>query len=197
MRTVLVPVILFFLIFPLQAQLSLKDGDTVALVGGTFIEREAHYSFIETALTLASPGKKLTFRNFGWSGDTVKGESRGYFNPDGYKDLLKRVTEVKPTVIFLAYGGNAAWEGKAGLEQFKKDYNRLITDLSGQTKARFILITPLMQENMGSPYPDPSEYNRNVAEYAAAVKEIASSHKLSLIDLHSKFPLKENTYGIG
>ena len=101
----------------------LKDGDTVVLLGGTLIERDAHEGYIETALTLANPGKNIRFRNLGWSADTVKGESRGYFNPDGYKDLLTKTAEAKPTVIILAYGSNAAWGGDEGLAAFEKDSN--------------------------------------------------------------------------
>ena len=54
------------------APLELKNGDRVAFVGGTFIEREAEHSLIETYVTLANPDKDIKFRNLGWAADTVK-----------------------------------------------------------------------------------------------------------------------------
>ena len=59
--------------------LKLDDGDRVVFLGNTLIEREQRYGWWELALTARFPGKKVTFRNLGWSGDTVFGEARaGY-----------------------------------------------------------------------------------------------------------------------
>ena len=169
----------------------LKDGDTVVFLGGTLIERDAHEGYIETAITLANPEKNIKFRNLGWSGDTVKGESRGYFSPDGYKDLLTKVYEAKPTVIILTYGANAAWEGEKGIASFKTDYKKLIADLEAKTKARFILFTPIKHEKLAAPYPDPTPFNQNAEKYAAAVKAIAAEKKIPVIDLFSKFSVED------
>ncbi|MCM8528736.1 MAG: GDSL-type esterase/lipase family protein, partial [Lentisphaeraceae bacterium] len=169
----------------------LKDGDTVVLLGGTLIERDAHESYIETALTLANAGENIKFRNLGWSGDTVKGESRGYFNPNGYKDLLTKVAEAKPTVIILAYGANAAWDGQEGLAAFEADYKKLIDDLQKQTQARFILWTPIKHEKLSAPYPDPAEFNKKAALYSKTIEKIASEKKIPLVDLYNKFSLED------
>ena len=180
--------VLLILVPCLHAQnLQLKDGDTVALVGNTFIERDSQYSFIETALTLAHQGKKIIFRNYGWSGDNVRGASRGYFKADGYGDLLKRVTEHKPNVIILAYGANASWGGSKELPKFKAEFNKLIEDLQKGSKARIILVSPIKQEKIAAPYPDPEVHNKDLALYAAAVAEIAKAKKFPFIDLYSKF----------
>ncbi len=53
-----------------------KDGDRVVLIGDTLIERDQKYGYLETILTAANPDKTITFRNLGWSGDTVRGLSR-------------------------------------------------------------------------------------------------------------------------
>ena len=169
----------------------LKDGDTVVLLGGTLIERDAHESYIETALTLANAGKNIKFRNLGWSGDTVKGESRGYFSPNGYKDLLTKTYEAKPTVIILTYGANAAWDGDEGLASFEAEYQKLITDLQAKTKARFILFTPIKHEKLSAPYPDPAKFNKNAGKYAKVVEKIAAARKIPLVDLYNKFSLED------
>ena len=58
-------------------KLELKDGDRVVLLGNTLIEREQRHGYWELALTIAYPDKNITFRNLGWSGDTVWGEEIG------------------------------------------------------------------------------------------------------------------------
>ncbi|NQZ60012.1 MAG: hypothetical protein HRT88_21375, partial [Lentisphaeraceae bacterium] len=166
-----------------QISLGLKDGDTIALVGATFIEREAERSFIETYLTLAEADKDLKFRNFGWSGDNVKGESRSF---RGYGVMLKQVAVVKPSLIVLAYGANESWQGEAGLARFIKNYGKLIDDLKKMTSARFVLMTSLKQEAMGGHYPDPQAHNKNQANYFAAVKKMALQKKLPFIDLFNE-----------
>ena len=57
----------------------LHDGDRVVWLGSTLVEREQRDGWWELALTTRFAGKKVTFRNLGWSGDTVFGESHvGY-----------------------------------------------------------------------------------------------------------------------
>ncbi|MDD7984998.1 GDSL-type esterase/lipase family protein [Lentisphaera marina] len=170
-----------------SAQLEIKDGDRVAFVGGTFFEREAEHGLIETYLTLANRDKDVKFRNLAWSADTVKGESRGYFKiEDGYGLLLQKVTDTKPSVIVLAYGANAAWSGETGLDTFIKDYQKLIKDLQSRNQAKIILMSTPRQENLGAPYPDPSEYNQNLASYFAAVAKLAKQEDLLFLDLFNE-----------
>ena len=192
MKNLLCLFVFIFLSASLPAGNSLlKDGDTVVFLGGTLIERDAHEGYIETAITLANAEKNIKFRNLGWSGDTVKGESRGYFSPNGYNDLLTKVYEAQPTVIILTYGANAAWEGDAGLVSFEKDYKKLISDLESKTKARFILFTPIRHEKLGAPYPDPAAFNENVAKYAELIGKIAAEKKIPLVDLYNKFSMED------
>src|SRR5438034_787345 len=73
---------LMLILIPLPATAAgfeFKDGDRVVLIGSTLIEREQRYGYWEAALTAANPDKTITFRNFGWSGDTVWGEARAGF----------------------------------------------------------------------------------------------------------------------
>src|SRR5687768_3865810 len=58
------------------APFELKDGDRVVMVGGTFMEREMQFGYIETMLTSQFPDRNVTFRNLGYAGDTVGVEAR-------------------------------------------------------------------------------------------------------------------------
>src|SRR5437868_6797985 len=80
---------------PAQTKLVLPDAPRVAFVGNTFVERDWQQGYLETRLILAFPQKELIFRNLGWSGDNVKGESRARFGTpaDGFKHLESHVAE--------------------------------------------------------------------------------------------------------
>src|SRR5688572_30332382 len=94
----------------------LRDGDRVVMIGNTFIEREQNDSYLETLLRTRWSDRKITFRNIGWSGDTVFGDSRSIY--DGVKGLDRLdqlVHELKPTVIFIGYGMVESFDGEAGL----------------------------------------------------------------------------------
>ncbi len=90
------------------------------LLGSTFIERAQSHGYLETALTSRFPGRKIQFRNLGWSGDNVRGEARAGFGPVelGFEELKTHVAALEPTVIVLGYGANASFAGKEGLDDF-------------------------------------------------------------------------------
>lgn len=163
----------------------LKDGDRVVLIGGTFVEREGQFGYLESALTTAWPDRHVTFRNLGWSGDTVWAESRGIFDPAqvGYQRMLELVRELKPTVVICAYGQNESFGGEAGLAKFIAQYEKLCNDLTGIGGARLVFLTPHKFERPRPPLPDASRHNVDLAKYAAAVTELAKRRGAPVIDL--------------
>ena len=171
----------------------LLDGDRVVLLGGTFIEREGQFGYLETALTTAWPDRRVTFRNLGWSGDTVWAESRGNFDPAqvGYKRMLELVAELKPTLIICAYGQNESFAGEAGLGKFVTQYEKLCDDLTA-TGARLAFLTPHKFERPRPPLPDASRQNGNLALYTTAVCELAERRKSPLINLFQLPSLPSN-----
>ncbi|AMV39819.1 SGNH/GDSL hydrolase family protein [Planctomyces sp. SH-PL62] len=160
------------------------DGDRVVLVGDTFIEREQRDGYLETVLVLANPDKNLTFRNLGWSGDTVRGLSRAGFDPPeaGFKQLVEQVTTAKPTVLVVGYGMADSFDGEAGLSRFVEGYNAFL-DAVAPTKARLVLLAPLPHEALPAPLPDPSAHNRDLERYADAVRNIAKERDAAFLDL--------------
>ncbi len=171
---------------PAPPPIALRPGDRIVFIGGAFVEREGRVGLIETALTLAHPDKRLTFRNLGWSGDTVGGEARAYFGEpaEGYKALLTSVSDVRPDVVFLAYGANESFAGGEGLAVFVAQYERLLDDLASPGR-RIVLMTPLPADPASSPLPAAAVTARNqvIARYAAAVMSLAKSRGLASIDL--------------
>jgi len=165
-----------------------KDGDRVVLIGNTLIEREQRHGYWELALTRRNADRKVTFRNLGWSGDTVFGEARAGFGSvaDGFKHLKEHVLSLKPTVIVVGYGGNEAFDGSAGLPRFVAGLNTLL-DALAPAKARIVLLSPPPQEDLGRPLPDPTQQNKNLALYRDAIRNVAATRKLEYVDLHEAF----------
>jgi lysophospholipase L1-like esterase len=164
---------------------TLRDGDRVVLLGNTLIEREQQTGYWESALTRRFPDRNVQFRNLGWSGDTVFGEARAGFGTaaDGFKHLKEHVLALKPTMILVAYGSNEAFDGAKGLPRFVGGLNTLLDTLA-PAKARVILLSPLRQEDLGRPLPDPAEQNKRLALYRDAIREVAQKRGLAFVDLY-------------
>jgi lysophospholipase L1-like esterase len=153
---------------------TLKEGDRVVWIGGTLIEREQRYGNWETALTSCFPDKNVTFRNLGWSGDTVWGEARAGFETatEGYQRLVQATLAQKPTVIMIGYGTNESFAGRAGLARFSKQLNRLLDDLQ-LSKARIVLLAPLMFEKETWQAPKFAGRVQNLKLYSEAIRQVA------------------------
>ena len=148
----------FSLIFSIQAKqlpaFQLKDGDRVAFLGDTLIERMQEFNHLELRLTTAWPKRNIIFRNLGWSGDTPRGISRAGLSllqagrepaDEGWKQLQKQIELVKPTVVFLGYGMSSSFEGKP--EKFRTEMQALMDAIRKQIpKVRFIILSPIRHE---------------------------------------------------
>ncbi len=179
------------------ASWSLRDGDRIVFLGDTFIEREGDRGFIETALVAAHPEASLTFRNLGWSGDTVWAESRGVFDQPakGYERMLSLVRELKPTIVFVAYGRNESYQGEAGLAVFRAQLEKLCNDLRTAAAAgpanesvkpadvRLVLVTPHRFETA-----DAAVRNAALAVYSQAIRDVATAKQAGLVDLFAELP---------
>ncbi len=160
-----------------------QQGDLVALLGGTFFERDEQ-SYLETALTQTFADKKLRFRNLAWSADTVWGHSRSYFGPpaEGFERLKGHLEQIKPTVVICHYGAAEAWDGQEKLPAFIDGYQALLGMIDASAGSpRVILVSPLPGENR-PPRPNLDAYNANVALYRDAVRDLAARRGLAFID---------------
>ena len=169
---------------PPTEKFELRDGDRVVFLGNTLIEREQTYGYLETALTERYPDRNITFRNLGWSGDTVWGEARAQFGTtaDGFKQLKEHVLALKPTVIFVGYGTNESFAGQAGLPHFLDGLKTLLDTLD-QTRARIVILSPLRMENLGPPLPDPTEQNKRLEIYSRGLERVAGERGYWFDDL--------------
>ncbi|HEY0456078.1 MAG TPA: SGNH/GDSL hydrolase family protein, partial [Verrucomicrobiae bacterium] len=169
----------------------LLDGDRVALIGDTFIEREQSYGYLEYLMTIRYPGRDIKFRNLGWSADTPVGVSRaGFDTPDkGFDRVKEQITAFKPTVVFIGYGMASSFDGIAGLDRFKSEMEKLmdsIQDICGKDKVRFVLLSPIRHEKLFAPLPDPAEHNQVLEQYVKAIESLAQKRDAWYISFFTK-----------
>jgi hypothetical protein len=180
---------------PAQPPFELKDGDRVVFVGGTFMERESQFGYIETMLTTRFPDRNVTFRNLGYAGDTVGVEARRICSgwavfggpDDGFNRLTKLIQEIKPTVVFAAYGMGESFDGEAKLPEFVAKYNRLLDMLTSNSgipaeQVRVVLIGPNYHEKVEG-MPDPAEHNKQIEMYSGAIAGLAKTRNARFVDL--------------
>ncbi|MEO0445065.1 MAG: GDSL-type esterase/lipase family protein [Verrucomicrobiota bacterium] len=163
-----------------------EEGERVVLLGNTWVERAQDSGHLEAALLLAARDARIQVRNFGWSGDTVRADSRGYFGgqKEGMERLSAQMAEWKPTIIFCGYGAVAARRGPLGRESFLRNYDSLLHVLRSQANPReIILISPLPAETLPPPLPDQSLYHRELLSYGDALQNFASTRGLRYLDL--------------
>jgi lysophospholipase L1-like esterase len=168
---------------------SLSDADRVVFVGATLVERDQQYGYFETMLHARFPKVAFTFRNLGWSGDSVWGEARAEFGSqkDGYAKLVQEVSEAKPTMLLICYGQSEAFAGEAGLAKFEQQYETLLSDVA-KTGAKIWLIGPTCHEDLPRPLPDPADHNRRIKMYNDAVRELAARRGCGFVDLLAALP---------
>ncbi len=172
-----------------EADFELENGDRVVLLGNTFIEAAQDHGYVELALTTRWPDRSVTFRNVGWSGDTVFGDARvHYTNPPGpYERLINEVSAPGPTVLIVGYGSNVPFEGDGALSRFEEGLNRLLSDLESETDARVILMSPPPQEADRSPAPDEvvRRTNASLQQVSDVVARVARTRGHRFVDVFS------------
>ncbi|MBU6238994.1 MAG: SGNH/GDSL hydrolase family protein [Planctomycetes bacterium] len=174
-----------------------QPGDRVVFIGSGWVERMHHHPWLETMLTLQVPG--VTFRNIGWSGDTVFGDARAVFGSraDGYQRLNRDMDYAAPKLAILCYGENEAFGNDQERKAFIDGYRKLIQDLR-RHECRTVLIIPRTREAAGPDYPNPSRYNRNLASLAESIRMLAKESQCGLVDLERFAPSERfTTDGVG
>jgi lysophospholipase L1-like esterase len=177
--------ILLALTVSLQAEIELKQGDNIAILGNALADRAQYSGWLETMLTQANASKDLTFRNLAFSGDEVQ----TWHRIDNFGTRDEWLTKVKADVIFAFYGFNESFKGYEGIEEFKKNLTKFIDDAkaqnySGKGAPRIVLFSPIALQKLASAsLPPVDEKNTNIQNYTAAMNEVAAAKGVTFVDL--------------
>ena len=162
-----------------DGKFSLEKDEVVVFIGQENLVREAKSGELEARLAVAFAAQQPVFRSMAWEADTVAEQWRDLnFGP--WKGQLEAAGA---TTLFLQYGQAEALRGPAGLPKFKADYHRLLDELSGHTP-RLVLLSPCgFMPSVRPPDLTTPAKRQDLADYAAAVAEIARQRGLPYVDL--------------
>jgi azurin/lysophospholipase L1-like esterase/glucose/arabinose dehydrogenase len=169
----------------LQAQLQLKDGDRVCVIGNSLASRMQYSGWLEAMMQSQSQGKHLVFRNLGFPGDRVEKRPRnqGFMTPEEY------LQHCEADVIFAMFGYNESFAGEAGVKDFSKATGEMIDQYrelrpNGESEPTIILFSPIAHEDLGNRnLPDGSDNNPRLALYTAALRQVAIEKNVTFVDL--------------
>ncbi len=176
----------------------------VAFLGNTLIHRDAEYGFTETELTRRAAGRKITFRNLGWPGDTVSGSARiefgpgeeksgGWQRPDnddqgyGLVKIMRHLGREAPHIVIIGYGSNVAFAGQKGLEDFERGLDSLLEKLK-PTGTRVVLLSPPPRDSSAPFTGNLADQNRWIAKVSDHLSATAKKRNLRFIDLFNDWP---------
>ncbi|MEJ7596251.1 MAG: hypothetical protein WKF77_32490, partial [Planctomycetaceae bacterium] len=156
------------------APFQFEDGDHVVFVGATFYERAQLSEHLEATLAGTCGEKHVTFRNLGWSADTVFADSRGIFDkPDvGYLRMVEHIRAEEPTVAFICYGQNEALTDGMTADQYSNQLGRLLDELAASGIV-CVLVSPHELLPALPPIPSPSRFNPKINVFSEATSSVA------------------------
>src|SRR5262245_47692683 len=196
--------------FVFAADLEVKKGDHICLVGNTLAERMQYFGWLETRIVSRFPEHDLVFRNLGFSGDEIitRNRSMAFGTPDEWlaaksaipqpakltpgapvRENRFELTNTKADVIFAFFGYNESFAGDAGLPKFKQDLADWIKHIqsqqyNGKSAPRLALFSPIAHEDLGDRnLPNGQENNDRLKKYTAAMADVAKANNVPFVDL--------------
>jgi putative heme-binding domain-containing protein len=181
------------LAFPVMGEpIPLQPDETIALVGGSNIERTRFNGFLQTHLIASRPDSRISVRNFGWEGDTVfeqwrDGGATGDLDPTQswrqQRDWRAQLSGEGVTTVIAQFGQMESLRSGKGLPAFIEAYERLIGDFTDGGR-RLVLVAPVPFEKSSLPAGrDLTAHQADLAAYTRAIAELAKKRGLPFIAL--------------
>lgn len=164
---------------------TITPGDYIAICGDSITEQKIYSAYMETYFLACQPEPRLQASQFGWGGET----SWGFV-----ERMQNDVLSFHPSVATLCYGMNDGGYSPSSPETIEK-YSQALTDVVRTFKEGGV-----RQIVVGSPGPvdldsfkgvwfhpiSAVDYNRTLADLAAAAKAVADSEEVAFANLHAE-----------
>lgn len=166
------------------ADLKLKKGDHICLVGNALGERMQFQNQWESLLYTRFPDQQLVVRNLCFPGD----EAYTRIRSQDFGDPASHLTHSQASVVMYFFGYNESFAEAKGVKKFKSDLAKLVgeTLVSDYDNGRpqVVLVSPIAFESTDDPnLADGKEQNKNLAIYSKAIADVASDTDVVFIDL--------------
>ncbi|HWA82361.1 MAG TPA: SGNH/GDSL hydrolase family protein, partial [Fimbriimonadaceae bacterium] len=160
---------------------ALSDGDRVLFYGDSITDNQYYPQFVENYVVTRFPNIRVTFMNYGWSGDKVSGGGGG----DIEKRLSRDVFPFHPTVVTIMLGmndgGYRAWDD-ALANAYETGYQHILDALKAHGKPRITLIKPSPYDDVTAPQ---TSYNQVLIRYGDWLGGLAPKVGASLADFNA------------
>lgn len=159
---------------PVQADILVKDGETVAFMGDSITQAGAKNSsgYVQRIdAGLAANGIQIKRIDAGIS---------GHKSNQMLERLQKHVLDKDPDWMTLSCGVNDVWHGDRGvnLEDYKKNITEIVEKCQeAEVKVVILTSTPIREEK--------NDLNEKLAAYNDFLRELAKEKKLPLADLNA------------
>ena len=166
----------------LKSATNVQDHDTIALTGGSNMERTRFNGYLQTHLIAAKPAGQIRMRNFGWEGDTVfeqwrdEGAASSTSSWRQQREWRQQLRDAGATVVLSQFGQMESLAGVAMLPQFVAAYEKLIAEFAEEGR-RVALVAPVAFEGR------LAGRNESLAAYTKAIRDLAAKLKLHFIDI--------------
>lgn len=160
------------------AAFPVRNGDSpVVFIGDSITEQRLYTALVESYLLTRFPDWKLTFRNSGWSGDTMNFRLRG-----GPENGFKRdILPLKPALALINFGMNDARLGESNITAYTAYTRQLVAALTN-IGSRIVLLTPSPEERYEPGQPGGSAYNTLLRKYADALAAVSEETGMPLVN---------------
>jgi hypothetical protein len=161
-----------------QGKFELLQNDVVVFTGGENARVGLDLGYLETLLTMRSPGRSVRFRSMAWEGDTVTEQYR----PVNFGPWTEQLRRVGASVVFAQFGQLESLEGKDGIDRFIAAYEALLEQFARVTK-RIVLVSPTPFGRTAPPQPDLTARNDDLRLYVEAIRALAAKKGYLFVDL--------------
>ena len=163
--------------------LDVNQGDRIAFVGNTLIDRSQLFGYFETMLHQRYPDHGLIIRNLAWPADTPDLQPR----PENFADQDQHLTHEKVDIIFAGYGFNESFAGEDGIPEFRASLTKYVRALkskafNGETAAQIVLVSPTANENVTG-VAAASLNNNRIRSYVDVMKDVAATQGVAFANV--------------
>ena len=192
--------------------LAVKPGMRIVLMGNGLGSRMLHYAHFETELHLRYPEHQLFIRNICDEGNTPsfrphsgRGNQLGFAgaekfhhrysdgntaNGSGHFETDEQwLTRLKPDVIIAFFGFNEAFQGGAGIANFRAELDAFVAHTlnqkyNGEKAPQLVLVSPTAIEDLSAKMdvPNGRATNGNLAAYTSAIQNVAEEQWVRFVD---------------
>jgi lysophospholipase L1-like esterase len=154
---------------PAPSQFLIQDSPKPVLFFGDDATAQRMYTtLIETYTLSRFPSWKISFRNTGWTGDTIR--FTGGRAKSGDQGIRRDIESFHPQIILVNYGINDASRGDAGFQQFSVGTNVLSRDMPRVGVYRAVFISSNPAEGYEDGKPAGSSLNLTLQKFADEMK---------------------------